>query len=437
MSILITVVIGSGALFFSRIIFKSWFNHLALYTVSWSLVIILYEIKLMRYIDLSSEAWITISYSFFTFFLGVITIFLARDSLGKDNSVLKNRRDIPYLVADNGKLLKYLILFFSLLGLLNAFQHWYILIREFGDLQTVLIRAGLVYKLRTEGEIKGVIPYVYISSYIAVVLAGIYTAYKNKLTLIAILPFLAIIIKEIASVGRAGILIGFLEFIISFFLFRQLIRTTTEKTLHFLKKKNIIIAITIITILFAFSATVVKSLRGPVESFKGTTTALNRVKGGEVISPSIYLYASAHIGVLSKYLENPDEKVMFGENTFQPVYNLISKFGIIKHPNFFQKGYLIPMWTNTGTYLREIHADFGYVGLFIFPYLLGFVTTLFWFRSFERGKMLDFIILIYLYLIIGLSFLVMITRTSVWFISFFCLLIIVPLTEKYIKRKYC
>ena len=35
------------------------------------------------------------------------------------------------------------------------------------------------------------------------------------------------------------------------------------------------------------------------------------------------------------------------------------------------------MWTNTGTYLREIHADFGYVGLFTIPFLLGLLTTIF------------------------------------------------------------
>ena len=81
-------------------------------------------------------------------------------------------------------------------------------------------------------------------------------------------------------------------------------------------------------ILFVGSATIIKDFRGTFESYKASSSSLNKLEKGLIISPSIYLYVSSHVGVLSKYFQDPREKAMFGENTFQPIYNFLSKFGI-------------------------------------------------------------------------------------------------------------
>ncbi|MDP3149546.1 MAG: O-antigen polymerase [Ignavibacteria bacterium] len=415
----------------SKKMFGRWFNHLNIYAAIWSVIIFLYQMKLMSYIEISSFAWEVILYGYLTFVLGTITVFVARANYGKKNCDFQSNSELPVLFFLDGKILKILILIFAFVGLVNAIQHWYILIQKFGDIKTVLVKANLVYRLRTDGEIKGVIPYLYIASYVAVVLAGIYTAYKNKITLTAVFPFLSIIIKEFASFGRAGILIGFLQFVISFFLFKYYLSSLGESKRFIITKKNAAVAFAVIIIVFVGGATLVKSFRGTYETFKASSSSLKQFNSGALISPSIYLYASSHIGVLSKYFEKGSETAMFGENSLQPVYNLLSKFEVVDHPSFFQKGYWIPMWTNTGTYLREIHADFGDVGLLIFPFFLGLLTTFYWFKFFEQGKMRDFIILVYLFLIVAMSFLVMITRTSVWFLSLLSLLIILPLAEKF------
>jgi len=415
----------------SNKIFGKWFNHLNIYAIIWTVVIFLYEIKLMNYTGISLFTWEVILYAYITFVLGVFTVFVARTNFGKTNKYFQVKSGLPALFFLDGKILKTIILLFAFLGLVNAIQHWYILIEKFGNIQTVLVKANLVYRLRTDGEIKGVIPYLYISSYVAVVLAGIYTAFKNKITFTAVFPFIAIIIKEFASFGRAGILIGFLQFIISFFLFKYYISALEDSKKVIITKRNAVVSFVVMIILFVGGATLVKSFRGTYETFKASTSSLKQFSGGALISPSIYLYASAHIGVLSKYFEKDSERAMIGENSLQPIYNLLSKFNVVEHPSFFQKGYWIPMWSNTGTYLREIHADFGDFGLLTFPYILGLITTFYWFRFFESGKMKDFIILVYLFLIISMSFLVMVSRTSVWFLSFLSLLIIMPITEKY------
>lgn len=426
MSIFLILSIQFISIIFSRIYLKKWFNHVSVYSSVWGIILSLYEWRLMNYIEISTFTWLIITYCYCTFVLGVIIVYVAK----KNFSVSHLNDDNPsFLLSNNAKTLQILVYFFALIGLMSAIQHWSVLIAKFGDIRTVLIQANLVYKLRTEGEVGGVLPYLYISSYIAVVLSGIYTAVKKKITLVAIISFLSIIIKEIASFGRAGILTGLLLFIISFILFRHYLTDKNTTMIKKIGKKEVIVLFTVMLILFFAGITAVKSFRGTYESFKATSKSLSKLRNNDFISPSIYLYASAHVAVLSKYFEQDDEKTQFGENTFLPIYNFISKFGVVEHPDFYQRGYWIPMWTNTGTYIREIHADFGILGIIIFPFILGFVTTIFWYRFLEKGKMIDFIVLVYLYLIIAMSFLVMITRSATWFISFLSILIIFQILE--------
>jgi oligosaccharide repeat unit polymerase len=332
------------------------------------------------------------------------------------------------LFSDDGKALRLLIIICGVIGLISAIQHWMVLIDKFGSISAVLIKANLIYRMRVNGEISGTIPYLFSVAYSGVFLSGMYIAYKNKLDFVSIIPFIAVILKDSASVGRGGIFVGFLEFLIAFFLVRHLL--SDKKTVAVGKKKNLVVTLIVFAALFVVSSTLVKSFRGTFENFKGATSALNKTKSGAIISPSIYMYFSSNVGVFSKYFEKGGEDAYFGENTFLPIYNLVSKTGLIKHGDFYPKGYYIPMWTNSATYLRDLHADFGYLGLFLAPYLLGLITTFFWFRFFEKGNALDYVILGHLVLIISFSVFYMATRSAAFLISFLFLLAVIPVVER-------
>jgi oligosaccharide repeat unit polymerase len=387
--------------------------------------------KLLKYIDLSEFTWFVIVYAFFAFFAGTITLVAARANF-PDREI---RLQTPIVMSSNGEsFLKITIILFSVLGLLSAFQHWSLLLHKFGSIKSILFNANAVYRLNVENKLPGVIPYVHISGYVAVFLAGIYTAIKRKLTLVAVFPLIAVIIKELAIFGRVGILMSFLIFVMTFFLFKYFLDDVRPNINSHGGKKNIVIAGLVIVILFVGGITLVKSFRGSKDSFKATDQAFKQYNENVVISPAIYLYISSHIGVLNQYFEKGTETAIIGENSLQPIYNLLSKFDIVKHPDFFQRGYNIPMWTNTGTYIREIHADYGDVGLLIFPYFFGMICTYFWFKFYESGSMLSFVVLVYLYLVVALSFFVIITRAATWFLSFAFLLIFMPLFERMILR---
>ena len=207
-----------------------------------------------------------------------------------------------------------------------------------GVSQQQLTSAGEVYQMKIKGEDFGQIPYLFTLSYAGIFLVAIYSAFKNKISLLALIPFLGAILKDVAGFARAGIFFSFILFLLTFITTRHALKRSNPEAYKFNKKLGV--AILFLIFIAVGSATLVKQVRGSFENFKANTTTLNSLKGS-VISPSIYLYFSSDIAVLSKYFEGEGESAYIGQNTFLSVYNLLSKFGVVEHPDFFPKGYFI------------------------------------------------------------------------------------------------
>jgi oligosaccharide repeat unit polymerase len=374
-------------------------------------------------------AWFYIISAFLSFLCGILTIISARNIFNKDKIVSKKTNISLAIFADNGKAIKYSIIFFSVVCFFAAIQSWMVLIKAFGSIPAVFIRATTIYQLKNQGEIKGIIPFISYSGFVAVFFSGIYTAYKRKVSFLIFLPLIGIIIKQLSEVGRVGMLFALMEFIFTFFLFRYLLKNDHAEEFKF-SKINAIVSFTILITLFIVSASLVRLARSSFENYVGASGELRQLKGNMIITPSVYLYLSSDVGVLSQYLLSNGENADFGQNTFLPVYDLLAKFDFVKRPNDYQKGYFIPMWTNTGTYIRELHADFGVGGVFIVPYLLGLLITWLWFKFYESKNLIVFAFLVFLNIIIGFSFLVMITRLLYWSISLFMIIILIPILER-------
>jgi len=220
-----------------------------------------------------------------------------------------------------------------------------------------------------------------------------------------------------------------MEFLFTFFLFRNLLKNDLSQRFKF-SKRNAIVAVVIIVAFFITSASLVRITRGSTENFLGASKELRQLKDNMIFSPSIYLYLSSCVGVLNQYLYSDSEETGFGQNTFLPGYFILAKLGVLKRPSEFQKGYFIPLWTNTGTYIRELHADFGITGVYLVPYLIGLLVSWLWFKFYEKKNLFILVFLVYLYLIIGFSFLVMVTRVIYWFISIVVILLYLPVLKK-------
>lgn len=421
MTFILIIVILFLSVILGKYLFQSHFNPITIYAVIWSVELILYEWRLIRYFDLSFQTWIIIVSAFICFVMGVITVFLFRKINHLDNIALNFTNNLQSSSNGNDRTLHIIIYSSVVIGLIGAVQHWMVLLKMFGSIINIFLNAPTIYMMRIQGQIHGVIPYLASFSYVAAFLSGIYTGKKGKWHPGTVLAFLGVVLEDTANVARAGMLLVFLQYFTAVVLSRMRYSGKREKRVV---NKKLIISVLILFVILAIFATMIKSARTVVEEYKSASRALNKMKNSSVITPTIYMYFSCQVGVLNKYLEKDDEKMMWGENTFLPLYNLISKTSLIKHPSFYQRGYFVPMWSNTGTYLREIHSDFGYAGIFIFPYLLGLGITLLWWRYFEHGRIFDLLLLVYLMLILYFSFLCMITRLGHWWISLMILLLV-------------
>jgi oligosaccharide repeat unit polymerase len=433
MSLILIAVVTLLGILAGKYIFKKWINHLSLYCLIMGGLIFLYELKLLPYNDISTLTWFLIISSFLAFLFGILTVISARNLKQNNNSVQLSIVN-PTILHDNGKLIKYALIFFSAVGIFAGIQNWMVLIDMFGSIPAVLINANIVYRLNVNREVKGVIPYIAAFTYVAVFLAGLYTAYNGKFSWHTFLPFVGIIIKELATLGRAGILLAAMQFLFSFFLFRNFLKKDTLQRYKFSIKNAVISSLALIFIL-VLTSSLVKFSRGVGEKYPGASPVLSQFSGNMLINPSLYLYLSSDVGVLNQYLLSEGEDTKFGENTFLLFHQFLAKLGVQERPSDFQKGYYVPMWTNTGTYIRELHADFGISGLLIVSFLLGVVITWLWFNFYEKGNISAYTILVHLYLIIGFSFLVMVTRLYYWVFSLIISLVVIAIIEKINQHK--
>jgi len=434
MSLLLVSFVAFLGVLLGRLLFKKWFNHLTLYCVIMGGLVFFYELKLLPYPDIIPLAWFMIVASFLAFVLGIITIFTTRNLYPENKQIDDAEISTLKILNDGGKALKYSILFFSLIGLFVALHRWYILIGKFGSIQDVIINAAVVYRLNVQGEIKEFIPILPSFIYVGVFLSGIYTAYKGRFSFLSFFPILTIILKELTYFGRGEMLFSSMEFIFTFILFRHLLTNVSKRKYRF-SKSNAFVATIILLALLITASSFVRVSRSAKENYVGASKELRQQKDNFLFSPSVYLYISSDVGVLSKYLELDKEQTNFGQNTFRLYYDILAKLKLAEEPDFFQKGYFIPMWTNTGTYIREIHADFGIIGVLFIPYLLGLIITWLWFRFYEHKNIYALLVLVYLFLIIGFSFLMIITRLNIWFFSQALILIYLPLLQKLASYK--
>jgi oligosaccharide repeat unit polymerase len=427
MTVLFVCILCGFSLIAGKYLFRFIVNPISIYTAIWGIEVVLYELKLIRYFDLSTRTWLVIGSAFFCYGFGVLTYFLALRSLDPSGRVSQPGGGQSASFVDNPRFLTFLIFGFSMVGLVGAAQHWMVLFKMFGSLIRILMNAPVIYALRVQGRIHGVIPYLCTFPYVAVFFSGLYTAKTGKWNAGTFLAFLSVILEDLANVGRTGMFFVFIEFFTVVVVYR--LAETRNRQFRIVNRK-LVLSVAVLFAFLAVIASAVKTARIGFEEYKSASRSLNKLRNNVFITPSIYIYFSAQLGVLNKYLDQEKESAVWGENTFLPVYNLIAKTGLIKKPAFYQKGYFVPMWNNTGTYLREVHADFGYAGIFIFPYLLGLGITHFWRRYFMSKNLTDLAILVYLLLIVYFSFQMIIARLGIWWIS----LILLLLTIETIRR---
>jgi oligosaccharide repeat unit polymerase len=129
----------------------------------------------------------------------------------------------------------------------------------------------------------------------------------------------------------------------------------------------------------------------------------------------IYEYVTSPIGVLNEYLKSPTYN--FGLNSFNAFISLLNKFGANLYYSRYQQGYNIPIYTNVGTYIRELIQDFTIPGSVIVVFIFAFSYSKSFIQSIRRKTYISLILTIVFSTIIFMSFFVWFFRETVFWIS--------------------
>jgi hypothetical protein len=82
-----------------------------------------------------------------------------------------------------------------------------------------------------------------------------------------------------------------------------------------------------------------------------------------------------------------------------------------------EENYYTPVPMNTGTYLKNVHSDFGAAGILVFPYLLGASVTLLLIRVSSVPRLLGLTLLANLFVLVVFTFAFNFMLLGDWYIG--------------------
>lgn len=413
MSIALIIFCGITSIVIGKWSFGKWFNPLGLYGFVWCFSLSLLETNLIQYYPLSSETWFLIISGWLSFSIGVLTIVASRSSLQRNTK----QGFQQYILTESNiraeQQVLYKILFIiNTISFLNLLHLIYLIKNIIGDVTNVLAVGNFLYSFRVREGIPGSIPYVGSLMLTGCLLAGVYASSKNKIQLITVIPIIISILTSIFNMGRAMLILACILFIAGYFF--EHIRT--KKYIGVLRNGSLrkYFGITLVIAMIIGGAEVVRSNRGSIESYGSATGALKKIGKMGFITPSIFMYVTANNVVFDQYLKSEKESEVVGNYTLAPFWRTLAKIGFDTYVNQYQPFYYTPVRANTGTYLRELHVDFGILGVLFGPYILGVLSSFFWFRIQKLGRLLDIVFLGFLFVVIAMSIFYWVLQLGYW-----------------------
>src|SRR5260370_22908577 len=163
----------------------------------------------------------------------------------------------------------------------------------------------------------------------------------------------------------------------------------------------------------------VSSIRSLDVDFPGITPAMEKITEYVPFFPSLFSSFSATPVVFSMYLSTPfkNNTGLWGTYTFAPIFRFLSRLGFQTAVPAHEENYYTPVPMNVGTYLKNVHSDFGFAGILIFPFLLGAVTTLLIVRSSVMPRVAALAALSHLCVVIVFSFWFNLMLLGDWYIG--------------------
>lgn len=268
------------------------------------------------------------------------------------------------------------LLFMVVVGTVFTAILWVINIQFYGSIEYILLNSFTI-RSNTIGVSESIFPvyFTYPSSVIYpgfVVSLVMYEQRRlSRYIYAAVWLFLVIVLVDLLTFGRIGILYSIFAVIGYFIVFRKKILTV----------RNLMVIAVLFVILM-----LPRLIRGSFDNMEGTMSAYLPFINFD-ISPvfysflSVYIYYFSSVFALDNYLSFSIDPHTLGQRTFTAPFNMVSKIFGFDRINTIDPMVNIPFEYNIYTFIKDVYSDFSIAGVILVPLLAGY-----FFARFFRGN---------------------------------------------------
>ncbi len=377
----IYVLINLAYIAFSRWLYRATVNPISLYSIMWTTMVVLYELKLVYYYDLTTTTWIIIIVFQLVYNIGCI--------LGKRNPGCTYQTDNEQFVTGvsvgSKKDLRTAIVILCLLASISVVSKLMIAIRAYGF--NLVAYTNQLYADRLAGNIRSGIPYLDCLLYPALVYSGVYFT-KFGFNNVILLPTILVVADELTSGGRLRFVCGVFMLLapVVFQRGNRITSVTVDSRPRKEAGENLKLLMAA-TVAIAALAIVTRQRSSYIAYHPYMSPLMARLSA---IRPSLYknyTYFASPLGVLNEFLKEPTFR--FGGHTFLTVYNFLNKFGANMEVSQAQTFFYVPISCNVGTYIRALIEDFTVPVALVIAFITGFVFSYNYYVFRKRGTYLS------------------------------------------------
>jgi oligosaccharide repeat unit polymerase len=422
--IFVYILLNFALYYIGKVIFRKKINPISLYSFIWVPMLIAYELKFIYYYNLTLTTWFVIISFQLAYSFGCAIGQLKFNKEKSINNIIVQSDDI-YLDLSNKKIrqhLKTVILFLSGISALAIVPNFISLVNNYGI--DILQYTNQIYHDRLSGS-QGfeLIPYLGTIVHLAVILSGVFIA-RYGVRLFIFIPIILLILNMLPTGGRSDFILAILYLTFPLLLMGKRIKLT--------KKQIIGLFVAVLSIIVIFSK-ITNSRSAWVSANSHMSPLMVKLVNINPAFYKIYEYFTIPVGVLNGYLIDP--VYSFGINSFGTFISILNKLGANLNYQRYQDGYYTPIYSNVGSYIRELIQDFTYIGgifvIIIFAFIFGKCFSI------QKAKK-TFTSEIYVSLfsvIIFMSFFVWFYRETVFWVTTFLGLPIGLYLDKYSRRQ--
>jgi len=407
----------------SKIVFRSFFSPIVLYFTIWITLFSLYLARFVLYDPVKPATWLIIMLSLFSFWLGSMTIALIHMGAGQKRGIVAQNNDFAYHARKISRSLLRTVLLLSFIALLAVVGEWFLLLKRFEGFHMLFTRAGEIRALFARNELDfGIFEYLIVFAYAGAVLGGVYLAIISSRSIIVFLPMLAIVLFAVPITARLNILWGALLYFNAYVLARlacgKAATPVTWKGLVTIFSLGIALFLVFNCLWQArigageyplferYASSEAIELKQVLINIMGNSR-IGRLFWKSLISN--YVYATNTFAklnaVLNSQVAGSGASLTWGTYSFAAAARLLAKMGIrIEGDLSGQVNQLMtPVPAKPGTYLNQAVYDFGWLGAVLLPYLLGSLSSWFYFKCLVKPTFTSLGVLSVLYLAIEYS----------------------------------